>query len=175
MTSLLDFAQSTVGTRLSGLLLLKPGESWLPPSNAMQLRCALSLSRGPTLVIPWTVACQAPLSTGFPRQEYWSGLPFPTPGDLPDPGIEPASLAPLHWQTDSLPLCHRESPCLLRSWPQTDVLQGGRFPASWMWDFFFFAQVIFDFYLFHSGDIGMRTHNFCKWHSGKSPLQLVIE
>ena len=42
---------------------------------------------------PWTVACQAPLSMEFPRQEYWSGLPFPSPGDLPDPGIEPVSLA----------------------------------------------------------------------------------
>ena len=41
---------------------------------------------------PWTVVRQAPLSMGFSRQEYWSGLPFPTPGDLPDPGIEPASL-----------------------------------------------------------------------------------
>ena len=41
----------------------------------------------------WTVARQAPLSTGFPRQECWSGLPFPPPGDLPDPGIEPASPA----------------------------------------------------------------------------------
>ena len=40
---------------------------------------------------PWTVAHQAPLSMGFPRQEYWSGLPFPTPGDLPNPGIEPTS------------------------------------------------------------------------------------
>ena len=40
---------------------------------------------------PWTVAHQAPLSTGFPRQEYWSGLPFPSPGDLPNPGIEPSS------------------------------------------------------------------------------------
>ena len=37
---------------------------------------------------PWTVAHQAPLSLGFSRQEYWSGLPFPPPGDLPDPGIE---------------------------------------------------------------------------------------
>ena len=37
-------------------------------------------------------SCQAPLSMGFPRQEYWSGLPFPSPGDLPDPGIEPESL-----------------------------------------------------------------------------------
>ena len=42
-----------------------------------------------TLSIPWTVACQAPLSVGFSRQEYWSGLPFPSPGDLLDPGIEP--------------------------------------------------------------------------------------
>ena len=39
----------------------------------------------------WTVACQAPLSTRFPRQEYWSGLPCPSPGDLPNPGLEPAS------------------------------------------------------------------------------------
>ena len=42
---------------------------------------------------PWTVAFQAPLSMGFPRQEYWSGLPFPSPGDLSDPEIEPASRA----------------------------------------------------------------------------------
>ena len=41
---------------------------------------------------PWTVACQAPLSMGFPRQKYWSGLPCPPPGDLPDPRIEPVSL-----------------------------------------------------------------------------------
>ena len=49
-------------------------------------------------VIPWAVTCQAPLSMGFFQQEYWSGLPFPTPGDLPDSGIEPTSLA---WQADS--------------------------------------------------------------------------
>ena len=42
---------------------------------------------------PWTVARQAPLPMEFSRQEYWSGLPFPLPGDLPDPGIEPESLA----------------------------------------------------------------------------------
>ena len=46
---------------------------------------------------PWTVTCQAPLSTGFSRQEYWSGLPLPSPGDLPDAGIEPGLL---HWQED---------------------------------------------------------------------------
>ena len=53
----------------------------------------------PTLATPWLVACQAPLSMGFSRQEYWSGLPFPSPGDLPDPGIEPRSPA---LQPDSL-------------------------------------------------------------------------
>ena len=42
-----------------------------------------------SFAIPWTIACQAPLSMGFPRQEYRSELPFPTPGDLPNPGIEP--------------------------------------------------------------------------------------
>ena len=52
---------------------------------------------------PWTVACQAPLSMGFPRQEYWSGLPFPSPGDLPHPGIETISLASPPLQADSLP------------------------------------------------------------------------
>ena len=44
-------------------------------------------------VTPWTVACQAPLSVEFSKQEYWSGLPFSTPGLLPDPGVEPTSLA----------------------------------------------------------------------------------
>ena len=44
-----------------------------------------------TLATPWTVACKAPLSRGFSRQEYWSGLSFPSPGDLPDPGIKPGS------------------------------------------------------------------------------------
>ena len=54
----------------------------------------------PTLAIPWTIAHQAPLSMGFSRQEYWSGLPFPSPGDLPNPGIEPGSPA---LQADDLP------------------------------------------------------------------------
>ena len=53
----------------------------------------------PTLVTPWTVACQAPLSMGFFWQEYWSRLPFPSPGNLPNPGIKPGSLA---LQVDSL-------------------------------------------------------------------------
>ena len=69
-----------------------------------------SLSHVQLFATPWTVARQAPLSMGFPRQEYWNGLPFPLPGDLPDPGIEPTSPAqaggfftaeppgkPVHW------------------------------------------------------------------------------
>ena len=53
-----------------------------------------------TLCNPWTVAYQTPLSMEFSRQEYWSGLPFPSPGDLPDPGNEPGSPA---LQADDLP------------------------------------------------------------------------
>ena len=51
----------------------------------------------------WTTAHQDPLSMGFSRQEYWSGLPLPSPGDLPDPGIETTSP---DWQADSLPLSY---------------------------------------------------------------------
>ena len=54
--------------------------------------CCLVAKSCPTLATPWTLAHQAPLSMGFPRQEYWSGLPFPSPGDLLDPDIEPRSL-----------------------------------------------------------------------------------
>ena len=59
-----------------------------------------SLSRVRLFATPWTVAYQASQFMGFSRQEYWSGLPFPSPGDLPDPGIEPRSLA---LQADALP------------------------------------------------------------------------
>ena len=56
---------------------------------------------------PWTIAHQAPLSMGFSRQEYWSGLSFPSPGDLPDLGIKPRSLT---LEADSLSLSHQGSP-----------------------------------------------------------------
>ena len=52
-----------------------------------------------SLVNPWTVTCQAPLTMGFSRQEYWSGLPFPSLGDLSDQGLK---LRLLHWQMNSL-------------------------------------------------------------------------
>ena len=64
--------------------------SWQwPPTSS---KCAQLLSSVHLFVSPWTVACQAPLAMGFSRQEGCSELPFPSPGDLPDPGIEPASL-----------------------------------------------------------------------------------
>ena len=63
----------------------------------------------PTLATPWTVACQAPLSMGSSRREYWSGLPFPSPGNLPDLGTEPESSALM---ADSLSI--NKSPCYAR-------------------------------------------------------------
>ena len=69
--------------------------------------CAFSHVR--LFTTPWTVALQAPLSMGFSRQEYWSGLPFP-PGDLPDLWIKPMTPCLLHQQADSLPLYQLGSP-----------------------------------------------------------------
>ena len=61
--------------------------------DSLKLLKGKSLSRVRLFATPWTVAYQASQSMGFSRQEYWSGLPFPSPGDLPDPGIEPGSPA----------------------------------------------------------------------------------
>ena len=55
--------------------------------------CVKSLNHVRFFSTLWTIALQTPMSMGFSRQEYWSGLPLPSPGDLPDPGIEPASPA----------------------------------------------------------------------------------
>ena len=70
---------------------------------------ACVLSRIPLFVTPWTTARQAPLSMGFSRQESWRGLPCPPPGNLPHPGIEPASPVPPALQADSLPLSQQGS------------------------------------------------------------------
>ena len=74
------------------------------------LRC---FSHVQLFVTLWAVVCQAPLSMGFLRQEYWSGLPCLPPGDLSDPRIKPAFPVTPELQVDSLPLSHRGSP---RSW-----------------------------------------------------------
>ena len=72
-----------------------------------------------------TGSWQAPLSMGFSRQEYWSGLPFPSPRDLPNPGIEPASPA---WQADCLPLSHQGS-----SWDIESAYEGRRLILRSLW------------------------------------------
>ena len=68
--------------------------------------CAQVCSHVQFFATPWTVAHQAPLSMGFSRQEYQSGLPFPASGDPPQPGDQTHVLCLLHWQVDSLLLCH---------------------------------------------------------------------
>ena len=72
-----------------------------------------SLSRVWLFANPWTVAYQVPPSMGFSRQEYWSGLPFLSPGGLPHPGIKPRSPA---FQADALTLSHQGSQCLSLPW-----------------------------------------------------------
>ena len=85
-----------------------------PAVNRTKIRilfCCCLVSRScPTLCDSVDCSCQAPLFMGFSSQEYWSGLPFPLPEDLPDPGIEPMSPAAPALQADSLPLSHQGSP-----------------------------------------------------------------
>ena len=80
-------------------------EFWFSDAPNQLRACVLSrFSPVQLCVTPWTVAHQAPLSMEFSRQEYWSGFPFSSPGDLPDPEIEPfCLLCLLHWQASSLP------------------------------------------------------------------------
>jgi len=86
---------SLPGFSIQGILQARTLE-WVAISfsNAGKWKVKVQLlSRVRLLVTPWTAAHQAPPSMGFSRQEYWSGVPFPAPGDLPDPGIEPGSPA----------------------------------------------------------------------------------
>ena len=87
------------------------------PSLIRSLGGGLVANSCPTLATLWTIACQAPLSVGFSRQEYWSGLPFPSPGNLPNPWIEPRSPT---LQADSLPTELRGKP-LIRKEPSFDT------------------------------------------------------
>ena len=70
-------------------LVFRGDSTWLWQCCARMCACPVMSDS----VTPWTVARQAPLSMRFSRQEYWGGLPFPSPRDLPDPGIKPLSLA----------------------------------------------------------------------------------
>ena len=72
--------------------------------------CVYVLSCVQLFVTLWTLVYQAPLSMGISSQEYWSGLPFPPPGDLPEQGSNPCLLCLLHWQAVSLPLYHLGGP-----------------------------------------------------------------
>ena len=92
------------GPGLSSLACLQGRFSSLHLLYTEEFVHAQLLSPVQLFATPWTV--QAPLSMGFPRQEYWSRLPFPPPGDLPHPGIEPLSLASPALQVDSLLLSH---------------------------------------------------------------------
>ena len=96
-----------------------------------RVACVFVTQSCPTLCEPWIIACQALLSVEFSRQEYWSGLPCPSPGDLPNPGIKPESPA---LQADSLP---SEPPGKLRRvvWPGPVFLE--TLSVSMFWSFFF--------------------------------------
>ena len=85
----LDLLDNNVMTYCYGQLLQSSQEQTTLPVKVK----VKSVSRVLLFATPWTVAYQAPPSMGFSRQEYWSGLPFPSPGDLPDPGIESGSPA----------------------------------------------------------------------------------
>ena len=89
------------GLRLETPSLMMDCSSSGPDIDFLYLkRSEMKVVQSCLTVTPWTVASQVPLSMGFPRQEYWSGLPFPSPGDLPDPRIEQGSPA---LQANSLP------------------------------------------------------------------------
>ena len=103
-------------------------EKWPPQSISPILDAVVrSLQSCPTLVTSWTVALQAPLSRGFPRQEYWTGLPFPSPGDLPDPRVKPGSpilqVDSLLWATKEAEVIH-QSQMETSSWTSRFSLPG---------------------------------------------------
>ena len=86
---------------------------WFLSCSFLVWLCAAVLSLVWLSMIPWTVACQAPLSMEFSRQEYWSGSPFPSPGDLPEARIKPMSPTSPAFQVNSLSLSQRGSPPLI--------------------------------------------------------------
>ena len=111
-----------------------------------------SLSRVRLVATPWTVALQAPPSMGFSRQEYWSGLPFPSPGDLLDLGIEPRSPAS---KADSLPSEPPGKPdstkLVTKKQKQTEKLPP---PPKFGWIEIYFNHIIFSRRFFARGNKG---------------------
>ena len=97
ITRELQFRICNNGTLPANLHTARKGEYYCQREKAIERAIANSVCLSHIcsvrlFVNPWTAACQGPLSMGFSRQEYWSGLPCPHPRDLPDPGIEPVSL-----------------------------------------------------------------------------------
>ena len=98
--------------RMMGMCQKDPGAVWMGSHWSNMRWSEYQLNNGAQslshiwLFATWTVAHQAPLSMGFPRQEYWSELPFPPAEDLPEPVIKLGLLPLLHWQANSLPLSH---------------------------------------------------------------------
>ena len=125
---------------------------WLCSSSGLVANSCL------TLATPWTVAHQAPLSIGLSRQEYWSGLPFPSPGDLPNPGIEPGSLnyrQILYW------LSYQGSPCSKRTIHRHWNLNFIYFSHDNKILFFFFFKAIKDVKIFLSSQLSKT-----RWWTG---------
>ena len=114
----------------------------------------------------WTVACQAPLSMGFSRQEYWGGLPCPSPGDLPHQGIEPASLAS--------EMCREfgnkdtQKPVTLTPEPHLDLLYTS-------WDLGYMLVFIFKTDLLSTPEMGENPWGqFASAVSERKPMELIM-
>ena len=87
---------------LSSFFLSSPASGLIGSLHRACMCCVCALSHVQRFLTPWSLH-HAPLSLGFFRRESWRGLPFPSPGDLPHPGVTPTSLTSLHWQVGSLP------------------------------------------------------------------------
>ena len=121
------------------------------------------------LVTPWTVACHASLSMEFSRQEYWTGLPCPTPGDVPDPGIKPVSLASPALAVDSLPLHHLGSPFQTFGLLKLVINLGSNFGSNSECKLFFFFQIIYLFIFGYSGSSLLHS-DFLQLHGAVASL-----
>jgi len=138
---------SFLGISLSFLL---SGLFWPLTQFRSEKRTCQLLSHVWLFAIPWTVFYQVPLSMGFSRQEYWSGLPFPSPGDLPGPGTEPVSLMP---------------PALASRFFTTSAASEAPPPHTRTWLCLCFAQISL---AFHSMSIDLKqeatSFQFPYWH-----------